>query len=47
MRIVERVLVPMGWKGEERKLLENGDCECNFKISREEWLRWKEKQRRD
>jgi RimJ/RimL family protein N-acetyltransferase len=25
MRIVERVLVLMGWRGEERKLLENGE----------------------
>jgi RimJ/RimL family protein N-acetyltransferase len=45
MKIVERVLVPMGWKGEERKLLENGEWECNFKISREEWLRWKAENR--
>jgi RimJ/RimL family protein N-acetyltransferase len=36
MRVIEKVLVPRGWKGERRKL-ESGEWEWEYKISREGW----------
>lgn len=36
MKIIERVLVPGGWNGERRQL-ESGKREWEFKISKESW----------
>jgi hypothetical protein len=36
MKIIQKVLVPRGWRGERRKL-ESGEWEWEFKISKEAW----------
>lgn len=42
VRIVERMLVPKGWRG-VRKQLESGELEWELKITREEWEEEKKK----